>query len=324
MPPNQPHHPEHPAVARARNNGDYGVLAIVLAITFVLTVVLVWLAFVVHGLINDVYYYSDDSNPIHQAILDADIELEDLKDMSVGSQIALYSSIAVGLIFVSMIFIRVLRQIFLSNYLHIEFSNYAWLRDWANQVSRELNMPYVEIFVAQDPWINAYALGFMRPYNIVLNSATVRYLTDDELRVVVLHEMGHIKYDHTKVGVYIGGLAAIPGVGFIFRYLLNFFYRRAEYTCDSLAYYYFNDPDLVKKTLVKVHVGPDVADSLNETAHQWQQYNTRSTFNAIVQTFFTHPFLVRRLTRINQIHAASSQPQTQQPPQLGSVPHATA
>lgn len=94
---------------------------------------------------------------------------------------------------IGMIIIKMQRQMMLGNALQIEYSAYAWLRDWANDVSHDLEMPRVEIFVTQDPVINAYAFGFIRPYTIVLHSGSIRYLTHNELKAVVVHEMGHIK-----------------------------------------------------------------------------------------------------------------------------------
>lgn len=93
----------------------------------------------------------------------------------------------------------------LGNSLQVEFSDFAWLRDWANTVAADLEMPRVEIFVTQDPMINAYAFGFIKPYTIVLNSGSIRYLTHDELKTVVVHEMGHIKYGHTHAAIIVSG-----------------------------------------------------------------------------------------------------------------------
>lgn len=52
---------------------------------------------------------------------------------------------------IGMIIIKMQRQMMLGNALQIEYSAYAWLRDWANDVSHDLEMPRVEIFVTQDP-----------------------------------------------------------------------------------------------------------------------------------------------------------------------------
>jgi Zn-dependent protease with chaperone function len=199
-----------------------------------------------------------------------------------------------------MFMVRMMRQTMLGNSLQVEYSDYAWLRDWANTVSADLAMPRVEIFITQDPYINAYAFGFARPYTIVLQSGSIRYLTPEELKVVVVHEMGHIKYGHTAASVYLTPFLTLPIINVIGTWLAGFWQRRTELTCDRLALMYLGDSDLVKASLIKVHVGPDVAKSMNSTAQQWLQYNAERPMNHLAQTFSSHPFLVRRLSHIDR------------------------
>lgn len=200
---------------------------------------------------------------------------------------------------IGMIIIKMQRQMMLGNALQIEYSAYAWLRDWANDVSHDLEMPRVEIFVTQDPVINAYAFGFIRPYTIVLHSGSIRYLTHDELKAVVVHEMGHIKFGHTQASLYLLPFINLPVLGAIFTWIAGFWQRRTELTCDRLALMYMENSELVKEALIKVHVGPDVASSMNDVARQWLQYNAERPMNRFTQTFSTHPFLVRRLSHLD-------------------------
>ncbi|QQS21550.1 M48 family metallopeptidase [Candidatus Saccharibacteria bacterium] len=201
---------------------------------------------------------------------------------------------------IGMFLVRMQRQIMLGNALQIEYSDYAWLRDWANTVAADLEMPRVEIFVTQDPYINAYAFGFIRPYTIVLHSGSIRYLTHEELKTVVVHEMGHIKYGHTMASLYLTPFLVVPVLNVVGQWIAGFWQRRAELTCDRLALMYMADTELVKGSLIKVHVGPDVAKAMNETARQWLQYNAERPMNRFAQTFSSHPFLVRRLSHLDR------------------------
>lgn len=205
-----------------------------------------------------------------------------------------------GILLLGMFMVRMQRQTVLGNALQIEYSDYAWLRDWANTVAADLQLPRVEIFVTQDPVINAYALGFIRPYIIVLNSGTIRYMTHDEIKTIVIHEMAHIKYGHTQAGVYLAPFLALPVVSVVGTWIAGFWQRRAELTADRLALMYMADTELVKAALIKVHVGPDVAKAMNDTARQWLQYNAQRPMNRLAQTFSTHPFLVRRLSHLDR------------------------
>lgn len=209
----------------------------------------------------------------------------------------------VGILLFGMFIVRMQRQTMLGNSLQVEYSDYAWLRDWSRQVSADFGMPEVEIYITQDPVINAYAYGFIRPYNIVLHSGAIRYLTKEELKVVVAHEMGHIKYGHTIASVYLQPFIALPVIGSVAGWIAGFWERRCELTADRLALMYTRDPDLVKRALIKVHVGPDAAKYLNQIAEQWLHYKADRPMNRFAQTFSSHPFLVRRLGQID-IHAS--------------------
>lgn len=236
--------------------------------------------------------------------------------------IALFSgAILFGVILlVGMFFIRMERQKMLGNAMQVEYSDYAWLRDWANVTAADLGLPRVEIFVTQNPVINAYAFGFMNPYCIVLHSGSIRYLTPDELKAVVIHEMGHIKYKHTIAMLYLQPFLALPFVSSVSGWLAGFWQRRTEYTADRLALTYTEDPELVKNALVKVHVGPDVAEGMNETARQWQRYTANRPMNRFAQTLSDHPYLVRRLDHIDEMTAKLLAPQAPAAPTQPTTP----
>lgn len=236
--------------------------------------------------------------------------------------IALFSgAILFGIILlVGMFFIRMERQKMLGNAMQVEYSDYAWLRDWANVTAADLGLPRVEIFVTQNPVINAYAFGFMNPYCIVLHSGSIRYLTPDELKAVVIHEMGHIKYKHTIAMLYLQPFLALPFVSSVSGWLAGFWQRRTEYTADRLALTYTEDPELVKNALVKVHIGPDVAEGMNETARQWQRYTANRPMNRFAQTLSDHPYLVRRLDHIDEMTAKLLAPQAPATPTQPTTP----
>lgn len=210
--------------------------------------------------------------------------------------------LAAAVLIVMLVSIRMMRQMYLANALQVEYSEYAWLRDWSNLVAKDLHMPEVEIMVTQDPVMNAFAFGFMKPYTIVLNSGTVRWTSDDELKAIVVHEMAHIKYKHTAMSTYSNIFRVTPVFGSFFGWLLDFWSRRCEFTADRLALAYLNDKTQVKDALICIHVGPDVAAAFNTIAQQWQAYKTNNTFNQFTQTFSSHPFLSRRLHKIEEFY----------------------
>ena len=283
------------AVQRAFSTSDIVVLAI---------------TFVVFFLASSVYFIVDYFTNDMSSSDTADVIVTGVIGTIIGAGVLFGIALVVG-----MFMVRMQRQVMLGNSLQVEYSAYAWLRDWANEVSADLEMPRVEIFVTQDPVINAYSFGFARPYTIVLQSGTIRYLSKEELKVVLVHEMAHIKYGHVNAAVYLQPFMAIPVLGAIFTWLAGFWQRRTEFTADRLALMYMKDSELVKQALIKVHVGPDVAQSMNDIARQWLQHNAERPMNHFAQTFSNHPFLVRRLSRIDERKhiVETPTPQSQEP-----------
>ncbi len=54
-----------------------------------------------------------------------------------------------------------------------------------------------EIFITQNPSLNAFTMG-IKPYYVVLTSSIVDFLEERELSFVLGHEIGHIKSGHVK------------------------------------------------------------------------------------------------------------------------------
>ena len=274
------------AVARARSTSDNVVLAITVT---------------VFCLISSIYFIFTTLRQMSIDNFGRRTELS-FSEGIIGVLVAIVVMVVMlGIMLgIGMFLVRMTRQQMLGNSLQVEYSDYAWLRDWANEVSADLEMPRVEIFVTQNPVMNAYAFGFARPYTIVLQSGSIRYLTKDELKVIVVHEMAHIKYHHTDANVYLAPFLMIPVISVAGSWIAGFWQRRAELTADRLALMYLSDSELVKSALIKVHVGPDVAESMNDVARQWLQYTAERPMNHLAQTLSNHPYLVRRLSHIDR------------------------
>ena len=280
--------PVHVAVAQANKPSDYLVLLAGVAASL--------------GLIGLVFFTSIGAWLYGEETLETYAEEPGDPVVEFIGTIIGYGIIIAIMLAVILTLVRMMRQQMLGNALQVEYSDYAWLREWSNQVATDLEMPRVEIMVTQDPVINAYAFGFAKPYTIVLHSGAIRWLTREQLKAVVVHEMAHVKYRHTQIGTYLTILRAIPGIGVINTWLLDFWSRRAELTADRLALCYLRDAEQVKTSLIGVHVGPDVAKSFNEVARQWQVYMADNYFNRFTQTFSSHPFLVRRLQHLDRMN----------------------
>jgi len=108
---------------------------------------------------------------------------------------------------------------------------------------RILDLEEPELYVRLDPIPNAYTSGHTKPF-IVLTSGFVELLSDEDLMVVIGHELGHIKAGHVLYGVLarnianivaaLGqatlGLGRLLGQGLVVA--LHDWYRKAELTAD--------------------------------------------------------------------------------------------
>ena len=91
---------------------------------------------------------------------------------------------------------RALRLMFLGTSVEVGPNQYPRVHALYGEALDILDAPHhYPLFVTQNPVVNAGAVGMDQPF-IVLNSATVQLLDDDQLRLVLGHEIGHILSQH--------------------------------------------------------------------------------------------------------------------------------
>ncbi len=97
-----------------------------------------------------------------------------------------------------------------------------------------------ELYVSQTPFVNAGAYGIDEPF-IVLNSSAIELLTDDEVRVLLSHEMGHVMSGHSLYRtiaailalISLGALPALAGIALLpVRLAFLEWSRKAELSSD--------------------------------------------------------------------------------------------
>src|SRR5438270_4802647 len=127
-----------------------------------------------------------------------------------------------------------------------------------------VDMP--ELFVQQNPIVNAFTGGVKNPV-IVLHSQLIERLNDEEVLAVIAHEVGHIHAEHV---LYITAahlqealanvaLTAAPIAGLVAQILsgmmraaLLAWARRAELSCDRAALLVTQNPDVIGRTMMKL------------------------------------------------------------------------
>lgn len=207
--------------------------------------------------------------------------------------------IMAGLILAVILLLRITHIQLLSNSMRLQNSTHAYLASDIEMLRRRLQMSSFDVFVVQDPYLNAFAFGYPTPQAIVLHSATLERLSYDEMRAVLIHEIGHVYFQHTRLSVYyIAVINGVPVIGPIVAWFYGFWARRTEYTADRLAVAVTGDPDLVIRALMKVHIGADAARFTNKEYLLYQDAVTSEGWRRFTQTFSTHPFLVNRVKAI--------------------------
>ena len=125
-----------------------------------------------------------------------------------------------------------------------------------------LDMHEPDLFLANNPYVNAFTFGVDRPF-IVLQSALVDLLEEDELMAVIGHELGHVKSGHVLyrsivyVLVHLAtkflGLGAAASLGAMAA-LLDWS-RKSELTADRAELLVVQDVDACLRLHMKLAGG---------------------------------------------------------------------
>ena len=169
------------------------------------------------------------------------------------------------------------------------------------------------LYVTQQPVGNAMTIGTHEPVTIIA-SGLVRSYSEDELRAVLAHEMGHVLADHVALttafqlvssvvqGVFrTQPLAGVPLLGVY--YALLEWSRAAELTADRASALVVADPLVPCKALMRLAGGPIEGLSLDAFIRQATEYASEDDPFARWSRFFsevkaTHPFPVRRVREL--------------------------
>ena len=104
---------------------------------------------------------------------------------------------------------RGVRLLFQGNAIRAGAHQFPKLWHMHTEVTTTFDWPEVpELYVTQTPFFNAGAYGIDKPF-IVVHSAAMELLDDDELRVLLAHELGHVMSGHALYRTIAAILALI-------------------------------------------------------------------------------------------------------------------
>ena len=137
------------------------------------------------------------------------------------------------------------RLIFQANAVKVGPKQFPKLHSMLTEVKTTLDWEKdVELYVSQTPVANAMAVGFDEPF-IVIHSGTLIILNDDEQRVVLGHELGHVMSGHALYHtilylIVLFGFANLPflaGIALLpIRLALMEWYRKSELSSDRAGF----------------------------------------------------------------------------------------
>ncbi|MCY7377355.1 MAG: M48 family metallopeptidase [Pyrinomonadaceae bacterium] len=182
-----------------------------------------------------------------------------------------------------------------------------------------VDMP--ELYVQQNPVVNAFTGGVEKPI-IVLHSALIERLNDEETLAVIAHEVGHIHAEHVLYltaarlieALTNASLAQLVPGGDIIKFLVSAgissallaWARRAELSCDRAALLVTQDPHVIGRTMMKLCGGTFASkidyDLFLEQAREFQKNYDEKKLDKfwadLLNAGLSHPFPVWRVSEI--------------------------
>ena len=171
----------------------------------------------------------------------------------------------------------------------------------AERCAKTLGIPTPTLYVVNNPHLNAATYGTNEDSFILVHSALIDHMTDEELLSVIGHECGHIHNNHV---VYLTAMHYLTQMAGIFvRYIslpallaLRAWSRRAEITCDRAAAICAGDLDAAQRALTKLALGSQkLYDQLNVEAFLEQHQEAEESVGRFGEIFATHPWLPKRV-----------------------------
>lgn len=182
------------------------------------------------------------------------------------------------------------------------------------KVACVLGIDIPELYVYNDPVINAYTFGETNPYVCVSNSL-VEKMSKDELRAILAHECGHIICKHVLYGSVVETLQRIGDNMKLIRYTmtgpielaLKYWSRRSEFSADRCAALVAGE-EAFQRSMLKLASGlSDIGNDpyrLVKQAKEYHQHENHSLWNRIQQNcrmaFYSHPQIVNRAYEVNR------------------------
>lgn len=206
--------------------------------------------------------------------------------------------LVIGAIIFQLIYIVFSQRQLMGNSLLVSEKQFPDIFEISYDNSKELGIKAPFVFVNQDPYLNAYTIGFFKPYSIVISSALVEALDKDELDFVIGHEMGHIKFGHAMYLSLISPIGQdVPFISWIYAS----WQRKSEYSADRIGYVLTKKVKPAITAMIKITVGAKLARivDIDELIKQLQE-SEKGLVNKSSEVILTHPYTTKRIRSLVQ------------------------
>jgi len=168
----------------------------------------------------------------------------------------------------------------------------------------------IQVFVTPSRQLNAYTFGLDSPKVVVLYSALLEVMDDDEMRFIIGHELGHVALGHTRLNSLVGGMAGIPSNSAASLLLVMAFLwwnRACEHSADRAGLLACGKPEKAISALIKLVAGPSGKTSAGlELAYHQIDAEDDTLLGSLGEVVGSHPMLIRRINTLRR-YAASEQ-----------------
>lgn len=171
----------------------------------------------------------------------------------------------------------------------------------AERCAATLGIATPTLYVVNNPHLNAATYGTNDDSFIMIHSALVDHLSDEELLSVIGHECGHIHNSHVVYLTAMHYLTHMAGllvrsISFPALLALRAWSRRAEITCDRAGALCAGDLDVALRALTKLALGSKkLYDELDIDTFLEQHEEAKESVGRFSEVFATHPWLPKRV-----------------------------
>lgn len=201
--------------------------------------------------------------------------------------------------------VRMFKQVWrgqmLGNAVKVSERQFSRIHTITKECADTLHIPLPTVYIVSNPMMNAATYGTHDESFIMVHSALVDHYTDEELRMVIGHECGHIHNSHVVYLTTLHYLTRMAGafVRWVVEpalFALRAWSRRAEITCDRAGMLCSKDAQVSARALTKLVIGSrKLYDEFNLEAFLEQYEESKDSVGRYMETFASHPWLPKRV-----------------------------